>query len=66
MFLTHGKTQAEIDEKVNALYITMGVNLVCLVTCVAQMIVGTRQEKEEEQRQRELDIKNAKDGLDIF
>ena len=42
MFLTHGKTQAEIDEKVNALYITMGVNLVCLVTCVAQMIVGTR------------------------
>ena len=25
MFLTHGKSQVEIDEKVNVLYITMGV-----------------------------------------
>jgi len=66
MFLTHGKTQEEIDQKISALYITMAVQLVCLVTCIAQIVVGTRKEREEEQRQRELDIQNAKDGIDIF
>ena len=44
MFLTHGKSQDEIDEKISALYITMGVQLVCLVSCIANIIVGTRKE----------------------
>ena len=48
MFLTHGKTQEEIDEKVHVLYITMGVNLICLVNCIAAVVIGNRKEKEEE------------------
>ena len=48
MFLTHGKSQDEIDEKVSALYITMGVQALCLVGCIVQIVVGTRKEREEE------------------
>ena len=48
MFLTHGKSQNEIDEKIGALQMTMIVQLVCLVTCIVNVIVGTRKEREEE------------------
>ena len=48
MFLTHGKSQAEIDEKISVLYITMGVQLFCFLGCVTAVFTGTRAEKEEE------------------
>ena len=66
IFLTRGKTQAEIDEKVSALYTTMFVNVVALLIFITCFVMGTRKEKEEEQRQRELEISRAREGLDIF
>ncbi len=50
IFLTRGKTQAQIDDKIGTLYVTMGVNAVAFVLFVACFIRGSRQEKEEEQR----------------
>ena len=51
MYLTR-KHPTETAEKLNVLYITMGVNLVVLISCVICFISGTRKEKEEDDRKR--------------
>ena len=66
IFLTRGKTQTEIDEKVNVLYIVIGVCLAMAITCLGLFVTGSRKEQDEEQRQRELDVNNARQGIDIF
>ena len=48
MFLTRGKTQDQIDEKVSVLYMTIVLNLVVLISCMTCVVFGTRKEKEEE------------------
>ena len=48
MFLTRGKSQDQIDEKVNVLYMTIVLNLVVLISCMTCVVFGTRKEKEEE------------------
>ena len=67
IFLTRGKTEVEISETKSVLYTTMILNLVVCVSCITCFIHGSRKEKEEEQRRRDEDIRNARDGgLDIF
>ena len=66
MFLTRGKTDAQINETKNVLYTVMVVNLICLMMCVTGTVIGVRKEKEEEERRRELEIRNAREGIDIF
>lgn len=66
IFLTRGKSQTEINEKVNSLYVTMALQLVATVLFLTCFVVGTRKEKEEEQKQRERDVQRAKDGLNVF
>jgi hypothetical protein len=65
IFLTREHPEAT-DEKVNALMIAMALNAVCLINCIACVVVGTRREKEEARKQAEEDAKRAKDGFDVF
>lgn len=45
MFLTKTHpSEAEREDKVKVLLITMAINAVCLVNCVACVIIGTRRE----------------------
>ena len=47
----------ETGEKITALLITIGINGVCLINCIACVIIGTRREAEEAKKQAELDLK---------
>jgi len=66
IFMTRGKTQAQIDDKISTLFITMGVQLVALLLFLACFMRGTKKEKEEEDRQRLLDVQKARQGVGIF
>ena len=57
MFLTRNNTPDEVQDKITALLFTIGLNAVCLVNCVACVIIGTRQEAEEARKKAELDLK---------
>ena len=66
IFLTRGQTPAQTAEKQNVLYITIGVNLVIMISCIGCFMNGTKKEREEADRLRYSSQQNASRGLDIF
>lgn len=66
IFLTRGKSVKDINDTVSVLYTTMGVQLVACILFLTCFVTGTRKERDEEQRQRENDVQNARNGLNVF
>ena len=56
MFLTREHPE-ETGDKIKALLFTMALNAVCLINCVACVIIGNKREAEEARKQKELEIK---------
>ena len=66
MFLTRGQTPEQTSDKITALTTTMVVNFIVLILCMGYYITGSRKEKEEMERQKQLNLQRARQGLDIF
>ena len=66
MFLTRGQSPEQTSQKLSALYTTMVLNLVVMILCMGYYITGSRKEKEEEDRAKQLNLQRARQGLDIF
>ena len=56
MFLTKAHPE-ETGDKITALLLTIGLNAICLVNCVACVVIGTRREAEEARKRAEQALK---------